>query len=136
MLVDASVAFKWFVPEDGSEAAIRLLHDHELTAPEHFLAEVANALWKALLRAALDRATYDADIERLPSAVSVLLPISPLIVRSAQIAATLRHPIYDCLYLACAEQESLPLITADRRLLEVVEGTEWATLCRPLSDTA
>ena len=134
MLVDASVAFKWFVPEDGSEAAIRLLNDHELTAPEHFLAEVSNALWKALLREAFDRATYEADIKRLLSAVSVLHPISPLIVRAAEIGAILRHPIYDCLYLACAEQKSLPLITADRRLLDVVKDTEWAPLCSPLAE--
>ena len=35
--------------------------------------------------------------------------------RAAQIAVEIDHPVYDCLYVACAEATASALITADRR---------------------
>lgn len=32
--------------------------------------------------------------------------------------AEIRHPVYDCLYIACAERENAQMVTADRRLAE------------------
>lgn len=47
LVVDASVAFKWFVAETGSAEARALLGmGAPLEAPELLLAEVANAVWK------------------------------------------------------------------------------------------
>ncbi len=40
-------------------------------------------------------------------------------------AVDLRHPVYDCFYLALAEAEEAPLVTADRRLLTRLTGTPW-----------
>ena len=45
LVVDASVAIKWLVGEDGSDAAERLLvQPLEFHAPELLKSEVANAL--------------------------------------------------------------------------------------------
>ena len=44
-VVDASVAAKWFAPEDDSPVTFGIL-DHELLAPDLLYAEVANILWK------------------------------------------------------------------------------------------
>lgn len=47
VVVDASVAIKWFVPEVHAEAARRLLREGMiLLAPDLIWAEVANALWR------------------------------------------------------------------------------------------
>ena len=47
VVVDASVAIKWFVPEVHAEAARRLLREGmTLLAPDLIWAEVANALWR------------------------------------------------------------------------------------------
>ena len=43
-----------------------------------------------------------------------------MIERAAQIAAQIDHPVYDCLYIACAEATGSTLITADRRLTDAV----------------
>ena len=47
LVVDASVAIKWVVPEAGSERAITLL-DHGLVAPDLLFSECANILWRKL----------------------------------------------------------------------------------------
>jgi predicted nucleic acid-binding protein len=46
VVVDASVAAKWLLPETDSHAAARLLEDDELAfhVPELFDAELGNAL--------------------------------------------------------------------------------------------
>ena len=47
VVVDASVAIKWFVPEIHAQAARRLLREGvALLAPDLIWAEVANALWR------------------------------------------------------------------------------------------
>ena len=51
LVVDASVALKWFVDEDGSDRAVALLDgDEPLIAPDLVVAEVCNAAWKSLRR--------------------------------------------------------------------------------------
>ncbi len=47
------------------------------------------------------------------------VPIEELASRAAEIMIELTHPIYDCLYLALAERERAPLITVDKRLIEI-----------------
>jgi predicted nucleic acid-binding protein len=38
------------------------------------------------------------------------------------LAIRLRHPVYDCFYVALAERERCALITADERLVAAVKG--------------
>ena len=46
--------------------------------------------------------------------------------RALELASRLRHPAYDCFYLALAEARSAHFVTADRRLLDRLVGTPWA----------
>jgi predicted nucleic acid-binding protein len=45
-VVDASVALKWFLDEEGSEHARRLKSLEEVIAPDLIVAEVSNAAWR------------------------------------------------------------------------------------------
>ena len=54
------------------------------------------------------------DVSRCPS--------SDLVARASAIALEIAHPVYDCLYLACAEVEGAPLVTADGRLRDAAEA--------------
>ena len=47
----------------------------------------------------------------------VLIPYLPLASRACAIATKARIAIYDCLYVALAEQEKCELATADDRLV-------------------
>ena len=55
-----------------------------------------------------------------------LIPMKQLHLDALQLAADLKHPIYDCFYLALARQQRAPLITADKRLFQL--GTQQTDL--------
>jgi predicted nucleic acid-binding protein len=44
-----------------------------------------------------------------------LIAHAPLIARAIEISSRTRSAYYDCLYVALAEQEGCPLITADQK---------------------
>ncbi|MCE2486192.1 MAG: PIN domain-containing protein [Desulfurellaceae bacterium] len=121
LTVDASVVVKWFVQEPFFEEA-RLLLAHRLTlyAPDMLLAEFANTIWKKARQNEIsDTQPYLDKIQSLDEIVS-LYPISTLIARAAEVAQELDHPVYDCLYLACAEATESVLVTADHKFAKKV----------------
>ena len=119
LTVDASIVIKWFVTEPMcDEARLLLARRIHLQAPDLLLAEFANTIWKKVRRKELPEAQpYLEELASLPDIVA-LYPGTDLIERAARIAFEIDHPIYDCLYLACAETTDSDLITADRRFAD------------------
>lgn len=119
LIVDASVAVKWFVAEQDFERALLLRSSGlDLIAPELVIAEVGNALWKRFHRKMLSEGEVRALMPLLHRPFDRLLPLTELMVKASDLAIDLDHPIYDCFYLALASREAAPLVTADKRLLE------------------
>ncbi len=114
-VVDASVAVKWLIPEEGSDAAGELL-SHDLHAPTLLRIEVGNVLRTLSTRGVLtdDRAREAFDLV-LDAPVTWHEPDPALLRNSLEMAMTLKHPIYDCIYLALAIGLGSALVTADRR---------------------
>jgi predicted nucleic acid-binding protein len=122
LIVDASVAIKWYLREIGSDDAHALRGTvDDLLAPELVIAEVGNAIWKRRIRGQIDVADAVLIIDRVPRMFSWLAPLRELSSIAMRISATLPHPICDCFYLALAEREKSPVVTADRRLLSAAE---------------
>lgn len=62
LVVDASVAVKWFLVEPGDREALALLDAAEsLVAPELIVAEVVNVVWKRLMAGTIE-ASQAADV--------------------------------------------------------------------------
>ena len=122
-VVDASVVVKWLFNEEGTEQSRKLLtHRIVLHAPDLLLIEVANVIWKKSRQEEVaDAQPYLEELVRLPDAVH-LLRSTNIIAHASEIALRMDHPVYDCLYLACAEVEKAPLFTADRRLSKVAQS--------------
>lgn len=132
MIIDASVAFKWFVFEEGSDTALSLLESSELNAPVLIASEVANAFRMKAAAEQLDPAiTFADELARLPRLLAIVDETS-LAGRALEIARELQHPVYDCIYLAMAEQRGELLVTADMKFLRKLEGTNYAAKCIPL----
>jgi predicted nucleic acid-binding protein len=130
-IVDASVAFKWLLPEIHTEAAFALLEgDNLLLVPDLIYAEVGNALWKQVVSGTLDNEEAQAFIEYFDQAPLISFPIAPLLPAAVQIACSLRRTVYDSLYLALAIREESILVTADRKFYSVVAESPLASYAR------
>ena len=120
-VVDASVAMKWLVPEPLSDQAARLLdHPASLSAPDLLLVEAANVLWRKTARREITGGEADRALAILDGSGIDLYPVRPLIARALELARTLEHPVYDCVYLALAGRERIPLVTADTRFIAAI----------------
>lgn len=117
VVIDASIGIQWVVKEAGSARAVKLL-DQSPVVPGLFFAECANILWKKVERKEL---SSNAARERAQVLAQVRLDVvsdADLLVDALQLACELRHPAYDCIYIALARLRSVPLVTADLRLVE------------------
>jgi len=116
-VIDASVAIKWVVDEDGSSQALALRKNARLVAPDLLSAECANILWKKAQRGELTGAEADLAARLLERADVELLPMRALIQAATRIAIDFSHPAYDCIYLALALTNQWRFVTADDRLV-------------------
>ena len=132
IVVDASVALKWVFDESESATAIAL-RDEDLLAPSLWLAEAANAVWR---RARLGDITAEeavAYFSELANAPVVLVAMEPHLERALSLAMEIRHPIYDCVYLALALRHETHVVTADRRFVAAADRAGLADRVRRLA---
>lgn len=118
-IVDASVAVKWVVNESGSDRA-RLLSQTRLEAPDLLPVECANILWKKVRVRNLTREEASTRLEVLLRAPVSLAESRRLLDSAFGLSLELRHPVYDCVYIALALRRDIPLVTADDRLVAAV----------------
>ncbi len=137
LVVDASVAVKWYVEEDLSDEAVAILDRGErLFAPDLIVAEVANIAWKKAVRGEIGPDQAREIAGGIGRGVPVLCSSAELAGRALALALTLDHPVYDCLYLACAERVDGLLVTADRRLRDAARASGLGVRVGLLGDAA
>lgn len=117
LVIDASIAIKWIVPEQGTIEALDLMGRREILAPDLLLAECANIIWKKVARGNLLRDQALAAIDLVEELEVELVASRGLFARATELALELNHPAYDCFYLALAESENAPFVTVDERLI-------------------
>ncbi|MBI2915565.1 MAG: type II toxin-antitoxin system VapC family toxin [Elusimicrobia bacterium] len=139
LILDPSVAIKWFLPEPHSQEAVSLKkwitrEQVILSVPELFFSESANVLWK--------KATLKKEIS-FSLARSILLEIlnfpfitildRQVLPSAYDIASPYKITIYDAIYLACASNFHAQFITADMALCHRLETTSLSQLIIPLA---
>jgi predicted nucleic acid-binding protein len=134
-VIDASVAFKWFVSdeEDAEAAAALLRSESTLIAPDILVAEVSNTLWRSVRIGRIPPEQAMQGAVAVSTLFEVLIGSAVLAPRALAIARALDHPVYDCLYLALAEARQARLVTADMRFLTSLNGTVWEQNALPLA---
>jgi predicted nucleic acid-binding protein len=121
-VLDSSVAFKWLVPELNTDKALRLLDDyqnaiHDLLSPDILPVEATHALTRAERQGRVTPAQGNQLFIDLMDQVPALHSYLPLLPRAYAISSAMRVGVYDCIYVALAEQEGCELVTADDRLV-------------------
>lgn len=125
VIVDASVAVKWYVSEAlHAEAREVMAGAEDLAAPDIIFTEVANALRRKVAEGTATREQALDALEDLPHCFSHVIPSNKTLRVAFEIALDLGHPLPDCVYLACAVMNGATLVTDDRKFLEkaVVNG--------------
>ena len=116
-VVDASIAIKWVVEEEGTPQALALRRNARLVAPDLLVAECANILWKKAQRGELASEEADLAARLLERADIELTPMRGLMRAATRIAIALSHPAYDCVYLALALVKGARFVAADDSLI-------------------
>jgi predicted nucleic acid-binding protein len=126
-VVDASVVVKWFLPEDHTEDARRLLDDSlDLSSPDLVRAEFGNVMWKRWRRGDISAEAAGEALRqfgRLPLRIETSWP---LLGTAWTVARCFDRSFYDGLYAALAEREGCTLVTADRKLYNALRESDLA----------
>ena len=123
LVIDASVAIKWVVQEQGTAEALLLRH-RRLAAPDLLVAECANILWKKVRRRELTEEEARFATRLLQNVEIELVPMRRLMPAAVELALALGHPAYDCLYLALGEASGWDVVTADDRFRVKASGAK------------
>ncbi len=125
VVVDASVAIKWFLcfrpDEDHDALALRILEEAvlgslDLVQPPHFIAEIAAVLARTKPAEAQDDLLDLLNIERRT------LDTPEIHATALELAIRHQHHLFDTLYHAVAlHTPGATLITADRRYYDKVK---------------
>lgn len=117
LVVDASVAIKWFLPEIHGEAALRLLEgQYALRAPDLIFSEFGNVLWKRFRKGQISRKEAIVTTEALLALPLQVESSQSLIPAALEIACSAHRTVYDSLYLAVAIAYQCRVVTADSKL--------------------
>ena len=120
IVVDASAAIKWLLPEPGTDQAQALLESGgQLIAPALIQVEVAAALGRKVRMREIElgdgETAFHLWLQCIAGGVIALAPDEAHLRSAWDIAAQLKHPLQGCLYLAVAEHFKAALVTADRK---------------------
>lgn len=118
LVVDTSVAFKWFAPDEpGAARAADLLEAHlegvvELIAPASLPLELANALrWSGV--------PHETALELVAGFGLTHIELAEMtparLARATSLAYEHGLTVYDAVFLALAEERGCALATADRK---------------------
>ena len=125
LVVDASVALKWVLPEEDSELAEGLLdRGTPLHAPAFVFVELANALWFQMRAGKLDATDAAGCMRDLREAPLELWDGEEPLPATLEWAHRLDHAVYDCAYLALALHLDGTYVTADRRFWQKAKARD------------
>jgi len=121
-VLDASAAIEIVVERPQAARLGSILEEADLVlAPDLFVPEVVNAMWKYHQFEKWSLAVCDRTLEAALSLVDVLVPSRELYGEAFLLARTARRPAYDMFYVALARREDATLLTSDVQLRKEAE---------------
>jgi predicted nucleic acid-binding protein len=134
IVIDSSIALQWVLPEEGSEKALRYVRADDVVSPDILLVEAANVLAKKVRAKDMSGEAAVQALGMVRSAITRIVHTEPLVPRALELSIALSHPVYDCVFLACAEQVDGKLATRDapfvrrvseRGMAHLLEAVPW-----------
>ena len=126
LIVDTSVAIKWIFTEEYSEESLNLFQSlKNIDVPDLFFAEFGNVLWKRVNKGVInvDEAIASNKVLSCLPVPLIQHPTAPLLPAAIEIACQTGATVYDSIYIALAIREGTQCVTADQKLLRLIENT-------------
>lgn len=122
-VVDASVAAKWYFQEEHSERADALLENEgELLAPGFLVVEIATLVWKRAHRGEISEVVADRIVAALRQVPMEIRPTAELVTAALPLAVHGGLTLHDAFYVVLAMKSGCPLVTADRKLYDILRS--------------
>ena len=135
VVVDANVAIKWFVQQQGSDDARRVqAYPGPLIAPSLLISETTNGIWRHVANGDVTASSARAAVIGLPKWFHELVEDQALASSALDLAIDLNYAPYDCFYLVLAMRRSAPFVTADKRLINRLSSTRYKAHVVHLAD--
>ncbi len=126
-VIDACFAIKWFLPEEGSEAARGFFEELEnFVVPDLFLIEIDNILSKKVRKRELDIPGAEEIFSIIRNLPFITIPYEKLSREVFFISTRFSITLYNACYLALAVEYNGRFYTADKRLVKGVENTAYS----------
>jgi len=128
VVVDSSVAIKWFVPQGNSTKAREILDAYQdcnltILAPDLIYAEVGNIVWKLHRFQGVSQVDAEAILNTFQAIEFGITPSSLLLSDAYRFAVAHQRTVYDSLYLALSLRRQCQLVTGDEKLVNSVSSS-------------
>lgn len=117
VLIDSSVALCWFVASEHTQAALAVLEQSWVRAPDIMPAEVRGVLRTLASRGDIPAPQLSKMERRLSQLAIEIVPTDAQLREAFRLSQVLSEPVYACIYLALALALDTPLITADPKFV-------------------
>ena len=132
LVLDASVAAKWYLPrvdEPLAEEALALLRQYsagniQFVVPDLFWAEFGNILWKCVRNGRISAKSASDALTGILEYSFPTVGATELAEVALAIALSTGRTVYDAIYVALAVQRNAAFVTADERLVNSI-ATHW-----------
>lgn len=125
IIVDSSVLFALFFPEEYSEWSEEIIKEYEeLHVPELAFLETSSAAWKRIMMFKQPSDIVLKNLRLLHKFINDTCIIHrdiDYLQRTIELSTKLRTTIYDSLFLAIAEKYKTKVLTIDKKLVETLK---------------
>lgn len=125
VVMDASVILKWVFVEPYHQEAEIFLESEDLlcVAPDFALFECAGAIRRKIASGHISSVEGEEHFQTIRDLEDLeLISTRSLTDRAFHLANLIGHDLYDCFYLAAAEQLGTVMVTADKKFLARVQN--------------
>jgi len=125
LVIDSSVAVKWFIVEPYSTEALKILDQYRngsvsFLAPDLLNAEFGNIIWKKHVFHGLAAPDAQSIVDEFRALPFAFVPTATLLDDAYKLAVKHHRTVYDSLYLALSLREGCQFVTADEKFVNAI----------------
>lgn len=120
IIIDTNIVLSWVIQQDVPE--IDFIEHSQCIAPQFLKIETINILRKYYVMKKIPLHIIEQYYEDILIVIDIFVPDETILDRAKSISFAINHPIYDCLFIALAQQFESPLLSFDKRLLEKADS--------------